>query len=79
MIQKPLKKRELLPKLNELINYLVEMGPDIAKLELHDNVEASKRTRIKILKFRNIIFKEFESDIKAIRVDIVPRRNISKE
>lgn len=77
---KTIKKRELLSgdhTLNSMIQYLVGLSGDLAKLELHDNYEASKRVRISMIRFRNELIPQFESKIKDIRENI-KIQNLSK-
>lgn len=68
------KKRELLPKLNGLIKYLIELSSDVAIIELHDHEQASKRIRIKLIEFKNGPLKDFQNEIVNVRIDV----NISK-
>lgn len=64
------KKRELLPKLHNLIKYLAELSGDVAILELHDQEQASKRVRIKLIEFKNGALKDFQNEIVNVRVDV---------
>lgn len=64
------KKREILPALNNAIIALTMLSGDAAKLELHDNEEASKRLRKGVIDFRNVDLKNLEIIIQNIRFDI---------
>lgn len=64
------KKRELIPKLNKVINALVSMSADLAKLELTDNEEASKRARRDIIDIKNIYLKDLNDEITNLRFDL---------
>ena len=68
------KKRELLPKLNKIIVELSKLSGDVAKLELYDNEQASKRVRKSIIDVRNIHLDDFLKEISNLRIDI----NLSK-
>lgn len=64
------KKRELLPKLHKVINALVNMHSDLAKLELVDNEEASLRARRDLIDIRNIYIQELSDEITNLRFDL---------
>lgn len=68
------KKRDLLPKLNKVIAELTGLSGDIAKLELSDNEQASKRTRKGLIDIRNGSLADLQNEIANIRIDI----NVSK-
>jgi hypothetical protein len=65
-----LKKRELLPKLNKVITELAALTGDVAKLELVDNEQASKRVRKALIEIANIHLPDLKNEITNIRVDI---------
>ena len=62
------KKRELLPELNKLIISLSNLSGDVAKLELYDNFEASRRVKRALVDMRNKDLKEFQKKIEETRV-----------
>ena len=64
------KKRELLPKLNKLIQKLISLSSDVAILELHDQDQASKRVRIALLDFKNIDLEDFRNEICNVRIGV---------
>lgn len=64
------KKRDLLPKLHKVINALVDMSADLAKLELTDNEEASKRARRDIIDIKNKYMKDLNDEITNLRFDL---------
>lgn len=64
------KKRELLKPLNELIIGLNLLTGDLAKLELTDNEQASRRVRKKLIELENIQFGNLKTLVTNIRVDI---------
>lgn len=70
------KKRELLSLLHNCILELSNMSSDIAKLEITDNSEASKRMKVSLLNFREGSLKQLEGAIKSVRQEIIirPRR-----
>tara|TARA_Y100000814_G_scaffold293633_1_gene276291 strand:+ start:11545 stop:11757 length:213 start_codon:yes stop_codon:yes gene_type:complete len=64
------RKRELLPKLKELILELVELDKDIAKMEVNDSVALIRRVKRSLLdhqKNTNV----FKKEIDNIRKDII--------
>lgn len=67
------KKRQLLNgpnSFNELVQKLMAIAPDVAKLELTDNDEASKRVRRNLIAFKNEDCVAFLDRIKEIRSEI---------
>jgi len=64
------RKRELLPKLKELILELVKLDKDIAKMEVNDSVALIRRVKRNLLdhqKNTNV----FKKEIDNIRKDII--------
>lgn len=61
------KKRELLSHINECIASLVEMSADAAKLEIHDNDQASRRLKQNIKDFEVKKLKPFKEKVLDIR------------
>lgn len=64
------RKRELLPKLKELILELVKLDKDIAKMEVNDSVALIRRVKRNLLdhqKNTNV----FKKEIDDIRKDII--------
>lgn len=60
------KKRELLGDLNGLINKLVGISGDVAKLEFQDNTKASKRVRLVLIELKTVDIPAFQEKIQAI-------------
>lgn len=65
-----IKKRELLPKLNNIIVALSGLTGDVAKLELSDNEQASRRVRKALIEIKNISLEDLRNEISNIRYDI---------
>ncbi len=65
-----LKKRELLNPLNDMITALVALSADAAKLEVHDNDQASRRLKQGIKDFEVEKLKPFKDQVLAIRQEI---------
>ena len=64
-----MKKRELLPEFNLLLNHLSVISSDILKLETVDNEEASKRSVIALLRLRDHIT-AFIRKIRDVKAEI---------
>lgn len=64
------KKRILLPKLNKVITALAALSGDIAKLEISDNEQASKRVRKGLIDIKNVDFKDLQDEVTNIRIDM---------
>lgn len=64
------KKRELLSVLNKIIVEFSGLTGDIAKLEISDNEQASKRVRKALIAIKNGEFKNLTDQITNIRFDI---------
>lgn len=65
------KKRELMSKLNDVIAACVNMGADVAKLEMSDNLEASKRLKRDIADIQQGPLKIFKEAIYGVRHEII--------
>lgn len=69
-MQEPIKKRNLLPKLKNLLKVLASLSHDVATLELSNNQDASSRVRKSLIDFKNKDLYDFQNEITNIRVDI---------
>jgi len=65
-----MKKREILPTLNNAIAKLSMMSGDAAKLEYTDNDQASKRLKADLSDFVHNELKVLQSLVYAVRTDI---------
>lgn len=65
-----MQKREILPVLHRVINALVALSPDCAKLELMDNDQASKRLKRDLSALKETELKEFTDLVFGVRAVI---------
>ena len=65
-----IKKRDLLVPLHDMIASLTELGADAAKLEIHDNDQASRRLKQGIKDFEVHKLKPFKDKVLDIRQEI---------
>jgi len=73
-----MKKRELLPKLNDAIVAMCNMSADAAKLEITDNDQASRRLKRDLTSFKNGPLKELYDSIVETREQIKYKKPIKK-
>lgn len=73
------KKRIVLPLINDVINKLVEMSADAAKLEYYDNEQASLRLKKGIVDLRDGELKTLHRFIIDLREEINNKHNQSKK
>ncbi len=75
-----MKKREILPILNNTINALVALSTDCANLEMMDNDQASRRVKRDLAKFKQTELKTFTDLIYGIRdeIKVRPRRKLTE-
>lgn len=67
------KKRDLMPKLQNCIEALVNLSFDVAKLELSDNNQASVRVKRNLAEFKNTELKDLTEAINETRSEIITR------
>lgn len=70
-----IKGRGLTDDYHAIMKDMAEMLPDVMKLEVNDNVEASKRLRRAIRKIKNKNISAFQEKIKSIVDEIKPVKN----
>ncbi len=73
-----IKKRDLLPKLNSIIQAFIKMAPDVAILELDDSDPASKRVRTALIDVMAKEFPEFKEEISNIRMKLHRAKKLPK-
>lgn len=71
-----MRKREILPILNNAINALVAMSADCAKLEMMDNDQASRRVKRDLASFKQKELREFSDLVYSVRAEmqLIPSR-----
>jgi hypothetical protein len=65
-----MKKRELLPQLNDAITALAAISGDVAKLEVHDNDQASRRVKGALAAFEKGPYLDLKTSILDLRKKI---------
>jgi hypothetical protein len=73
------KKREITPFLMAIIDKLIKMQTDCAKLEYYDNDQASRRLKQDFNDLRENEIKDFHKRILSIREEINNKYNQSKK
>lgn len=74
-----IKKREILPLINNVIAKLVELSADAAKLEYTDNEQASLRLKRDFVHIRDQEITTLHKNIISIREEINNKHNQSKK
>jgi len=64
------KKREILPQLQQAIIALTELSADAAKLEIHDNDQASRRLKKGLVDFEHDYFLPLKKFVINLRAEI---------
>jgi hypothetical protein len=65
-----MKKRDILPYLNDAILALTQMSADAAKLEIMDNDQASRRIKRALVDFKKGELDRFTKIILGVRTEI---------
>lgn len=75
-----MKKRQVIPVLDDAIKALVALSSDCATLEVMDNDQASRRVKRDIASFKEKELKKLTDTIYGIRVEIKsrPKRKLSE-
>ena len=67
------RKRELLPELKSLMDDLIKLDVDVAKLEVKDSIYPARRIKAGLLEhIRNC--EEFKRKVESIRKDIADNK-----
>lgn len=74
-----MKKREVLPSIQAVIDKLVEMSVDGAEIEIKDNDDASMRLRRAFLELKNNEFRALDICIQDCRRDVLREREKLKK